>query len=123
MDRSARSAHREDSGSPFMSSLDRPRRRPSRVGETSSALAAAGFSALHQLAPALDMGLHPELLRCRLDPPPSCLSLGFADTFDLIEAGDRIANVTGIIERLLAFLRKCKGLRRHPILLPRTEPR
>ena len=44
------------------------------------------------------MGLHPEPLRCRLDPPPGCLSLGFADTFDLIEAGDRIANVTGIIE-------------------------
>src|SRR5438067_11603383 len=112
MDRSARSAPREDSGSPFMSSHDRPRRRPSRVGETSNALAAAGFSALHQLAPTLDLGLDTELLRGRLDPPPGRLALGVADTLALIEAGDRIPNVTGITERLLASLRNCKGPRR-----------
>src|SRR2546423_349853 len=64
-----------------------------------------------------------EGMGARVDAPPGCLSLRVAHTFDLIEAGDRVANVTGIIERLLAFLGKCKGLRRHPILLPSTEPR
>src|SRR5438552_7280260 len=51
-------------------------------------LAAAGFSALHQLAPALDLGFHPELFRGCLDPPPGCRSLGVADALDLIEAGE-----------------------------------
>src|ERR1700716_918247 len=63
------------------------------------------------------------LFRGRLDPPPGRLALAVAHALDLVEAGDRIANMTGVIEWLLALLWKSKGLRRHPILLPGAQPR
>jgi hypothetical protein len=41
-----------------------------------------------------------------LNPPPSRITFIVADAFDLVEAGDRVADVARIIERLLALLRK-----------------
>src|SRR5439155_8695014 len=84
--------------------------------------AAPRLAAFHQLTPALDVDLDAEFFRRRLDPPPGGLPFGGAHALDLVEAGDRVAHVTGVAERLLASLRKGKSLRGHPVLLLGTEP-
>src|SRR5437763_9288921 len=70
-----------------------------------------GVRLLPQLAPALLADFDPVLLGGALDPAPGRVALGVADPFDLIEAGDRVAHVAGVVERLLAW-EKRTGLRR-----------
>src|SRR4051812_23153432 len=42
----------------------------------------------------------------RLDPAPGRVTLVVGYVFDLVEAGDRVAHVARVVERLLAFLRE-----------------
>src|SRR5256714_12763694 len=84
--------------------------------------APAGLAAFHQLAPATNLDLDPVLAGGRPDAAPGGLALAVADALDLIEAGDGVADVTGVVERLFAFLRKSERLGRHAILLPGAEP-
>src|SRR4051794_29404237 len=46
------------------------------------------------------------LLGGALYPAPGCIAFVVANAFHLIEAGDRVAHVAGVVERLLALLRK-----------------
>src|SRR6188474_313410 len=66
--------------------------------------------AFRQFAPALLSDLDAELLRRRQDALPRGIALGIGHAVDLIEARDRVADVTGILERLLALVRKCEVL-------------
>src|SRR5439155_18654696 len=77
----------------------------------------AGLSASHQLAPATFVNLDTEFLRSCSDTPPSRLPLAIADALDLVETGDCVADVTRVVQRLLAFFWKRKRLGPHSILL------
>src|ERR1700740_793122 len=52
--------------------------------------------------------LDPVLPGRRLDATPRGVGLGIADALDLVEARDRIADVTCVDERLFPFLGKCE---------------
>src|ERR1700712_3007434 len=62
--------------------------------------------ALAQLAPALLVDLDVVLLRRGLDPLPGLVALLVAHPLDLIEAGDGVAHVAGVLQGLLALLGK-----------------
>src|SRR5216110_1671605 len=68
-----------------------------------------------------DRNLDAVFLGCRFDAPPSGVSLGLADTLDLIESRDGIANVSRVRQRLLAFLGERKLRRRNLALRVRAE--
>src|SRR3954466_15581497 len=61
-----------------------------------------------ELEPALLADFDAVLVGRLLDPPPGRVALVVADAFDLVEAGDRVADVAGIVERLLALLGECE---------------
>src|SRR5689334_3126285 len=46
------------------------------------------------------------LVRSPLDAGPGLVALAVADTLDLVEASDRVADMAGVVERLLALLGK-----------------
>jgi len=62
------------------------------------------------LTPALLVDLDVELLRRRLDPLPGRISFLISDILDLIEARDRIPNMTRVLQRFLPLLGEGKGL-------------
>src|SRR5262249_43582603 len=86
-----------------------------------AALAASALPVVDELAPARGLDRHPEPLRGRLDALPGAVALRVAPPFDLIEAGDRVADVAGIGERFLALLRERELRRRQLVLLGRAE--
>src|SRR4051794_31450077 len=59
---------------------------------------------LPDLAPALFVHFDAMLVCGFLDAPPGGVALVVADAFDLVEAGDRVADVAGVVERFLALL-------------------
>src|SRR4051812_21642624 len=61
---------------------------------------------LAQLAPALLADLDAVLLGGALDAAPRRVALVVADAFDLVEPGDRVAHMAGVVQRLLALLGK-----------------
>src|SRR6478672_1444248 len=61
---------------------------------------------LADFAPALLLNVDAMLVGGFLDSPPSRVALIVADSFDLVEARDRVAHVARIVQRLLALLRK-----------------
>src|SRR4029079_3098360 len=63
---------------------------------------------LPKLAPALLAHFDIEFVGRLLDPPPRCVALVVAHALDLVEAGNRVAHVAGIVQRLLALFRKCE---------------
>src|SRR5437868_2706073 len=65
-----------------------------------------GVRLLAQLAPALLAHFDAVLLRGALDAAPRRVALVVADAFDLVEPGDRVTHVAGVVERLLALLGK-----------------
>src|SRR5690242_12527094 len=68
--------------------------------------AGSALAALGQLAPALLVHLDAELLRRREDALPRRIALRVAHALDLVEAGDGIAHMRSILQRLLALVRK-----------------
>ena len=56
------------------------------------------------------MDLDPEFVRRSLDPLPRSITLLVADSGHLIETGDGVPHVAGILERLLEFLGECELL-------------
>src|SRR5947209_383229 len=78
------------------------RARPCEVTRQSSRAARDSLAA--DLAPALLVDLDAELFRRRLDVFPGFVALAVGDALDLIEAGDRVADVGRVLERLLALL-------------------
>src|SRR5690348_7782037 len=72
---------------------------------------AAGLAALHERAPATGFDVHAEPARGCADATPGGLALLVGDAFYLVEAGDRVAHVPRVVQRLLALLRKRKVLR------------
>ncbi len=111
---------------PGSGSGPQPRNSMSRSRRTtgascSEAAKPRGFAASEQLAPVVGRDLDIEFLGCGPDPLPGSIPLGVADPFDLVEAGDGIANVGGVVERLLAFGGKREGVLVELLLLgPRT---
>src|SRR4029077_5645732 len=99
------------------------RRQPSLAGERGAdpGLTAAGLSTLHQFAPAPFADFHAGPFRLRLDPLPGGFPLGVRDALDLVEAGDRVANMTGVRKGLFAFLWKGEVLSGDSVFLPRAE--
>src|SRR4051812_50222012 len=61
---------------------------------------------LPDFAPALLADLDAVLVGRLLDSPPRIIALIVRHAFDLVEAGDRVAHVAGVVERLLALLRE-----------------
>src|SRR5947209_9554194 len=61
---------------------------------------------LPDLAPAFFLHFDAVLVGGFLDPPPCRVALIVADAFDLVEAANRVADVAGVVERLLAFFGK-----------------
>jgi hypothetical protein len=53
--------------------------------------------------------LDPELVGSLLDAVPRLVLFLLADALDLVKAGDRIADVAGVLERFLALLRDGEG--------------
>src|SRR5438046_5110854 len=72
----------------------------------------------HQLAPDSGLDLDAVLARGGADPPPGGDAFFVGHTLDLVEAGDRVADVAGVVERLLALLREGKGAGAHAVSLP-----
>ena len=62
-----------------------------------------------------------ELLGGFLDVGKGLVAFGVGNVFDLIEAGDRVADVGGIVERLLALLGKGEGAFVQAVALVRRE--
>src|SRR4051812_36439228 len=86
----------------------------------SSAL--ARLSTLEELTPALLRDLDVELL-CRLaNALPRRIALAVRDALNLIEPGDRVADVLRVLQRFLALLGKREGGIREPVLLRSAEP-
>ena len=54
------------------------------------------------------MHLDPELLRSRENVLPSRVAFRVGDALHLVEAGNGVAHMRGVLERLLALLRKCE---------------
>src|SRR5689334_12433297 len=63
-------------------------------------------SVLAELAPALFAHLDTVLVGRLLDPTPRRVAFIVADALHLVEAGDRVAHVARVVDRLLALLRK-----------------
>src|SRR5207253_11505674 len=74
-------------------------------------------AALHELTPTPGRHLDTVLAGRRADPAPGCVALLVGHALDLVEARDRIADVAGVVQRLLALLCKREGRGRHPVLL------
>src|SRR5207237_5420041 len=103
---------------------NRPRGGTPVVGcERGAGELGAGFPASHQLAPAAFVNLDAEFLRRRSNAPPGRVPLAVADALDLVEAGDCVADVTGVVKRLIAFFLKRDRMGPHPSLLLRTQAR
>src|SRR6185369_10612100 len=87
------------------------RRAPARsIRSSSAARASVPFALpLPELAPALFLDLDPIFLRRRLDALPGFVALLVGHPLDLVEAGDRVAHVAGVLQRLFALLREGEG--------------
>src|SRR5437879_5316195 len=71
----------------------------------------------HQRAPASGLDLDAVFPGRCADALPCRLALRVADALDLVEAGDRVAHVTGVVERLLPFPREGEAARGHAVFL------
>jgi hypothetical protein len=63
-----------------------------------------------------------EFLSGGLDPFPCLVAFGVGDAFYLVEPGDRVADVGGVVDRFLALLRERELRRRDSVFLRGTEP-
>src|SRR5580693_2771 len=102
---------------PSRSSTSGRTRRPARLaGQLLAVLAALG-----QVPPACLGHVHPVLLRGGQYPLPCPVPLGVADALNLVEARDRVPDMPGVGERLLALLGESEVLVRQPVLLSRAQ--
>src|SRR5689334_14331490 len=81
----------------------------------------AGLAALHELPPAGRLDLDVVRVGGLLDPLPRLRPFLVGHPFDLIEPGDRVADVASVDERLLALVGKGERLPREVVLLRRGE--
>src|SRR5579862_7032800 len=80
-------------------------------------LALAVLAALGQVPPVGFGNLDIEALRRRPDPLPRLVPLGVAHAFDLVETRDRVPDMPGVAQRLLAFLGEGELLVGQPVLV------
>src|SRR5919198_424815 len=64
----------------------------------------AGLASLHELAPASGFDLDAVLPGRRSNPSPGSIAFCVGHALDLIEARDRVADMRGVVERLLSLL-------------------
>ncbi len=68
----------------------------------------ADVLSLLQLTPVVFMQLDVVFLRCGADSLPSSVPLSIADALHLVEAGNRIPDMRGIVDRFFTFFWKRK---------------
>ena len=86
----------------------RPRRRlggPGTAGLT-RAPRSSDLPVMWKLAPTLFVHFNAECLRSALNPLPRFVALGIGDVLHLIEPGDRIPDVRGVVEGFLLRVRE-----------------
>src|SRR5690348_2999147 len=82
---------------------------------------AAAATALHERAPAADVDLDAVLASGRADAPPCSLAFLVGHALDLVEARDRVADMTRVVQRLFALFRERELLRAHAVPLFLTQ--
>src|SRR5438132_3258481 len=81
----------------------------------------AGLAALEEVAPVVGGDVDVERAGGRPDALPGLVPLGVGHALDLVEAGDGVADVGGVGERLLALVGEGEGAVGHPVLLGRAQ--
>jgi hypothetical protein len=83
-----------------------PSRCHSAPARTHPAWGGSRLPAVRKAAPVIGRDVDVVLFGRCLDPFPRPVPFGVTDAFDLIESGDRVANMRRVGERLLAFVRE-----------------
>ena len=83
-----------------------PGATPCRPGTYASRLGESRLPAVRKVAPVIDRDVDVVLFGRCLDPLPRLVPFGVTDPCDLIEPGDRVADMRRVGEGLLAFVRE-----------------